>query len=52
MLKLQYAQLKQSKKKTKNTNKQKHDGITPFTPEKLFGYKIHEIAPSLNLTQV
>lgn len=50
MLKLQYAQLKQSKKTT--TNKQKHDGITPFTPEKLFGYKIHEIAPSLNLTQV
>lgn len=49
MLKLQYAQLKQSKNKKKT---KKHDGITPFTPEKLFGFKIHEIAPSLNLTQV
>lgn len=48
MLKLQYAQLKQSTNKQKKKKTKK----TPFTPEKLFGFKIHEIAPSLNLTQV
>lgn len=41
-----------NKAKKQKTHKKNHDGITPFTPEKLFGYKIHKIAPSLNLTQV